>query len=430
MKTTLRTFATIACLLSSTLATSQVVIEQPLGPVLAIAHRGASYYAPEHTLFAYDLAMGLDADMLECDLQLTKDGVLVCIHDTTIDRTSEGSGRVDAYTLAELRQLDFGSWFNAANPARARPEYAGARIVTFEEQLSCYLRHNPRMRFHVETKAPSAYGGKMEPALVALLSRMGLLSTGNNDIRTSTIVIQSFELSSLQVIKTLAPTLPTAYLFSAPTDPLIAAGVLPSYVDAVAPTSAFLRASPTYVSSVHKSGKEVQTWTVDSTTDMDYLLDIGIDGIFSNRADLVRERIDARGTGVSEAARGNPVDFPRLCQFPKPDILVSGAIRKSPEKVSGTDQVTFSATIANAGAAEARSVVVRFLVDGVVLGTDATIGTLAAGGTANVSSAAWSAKRRNGQHTVEVRIDPTNTIEESNEANNNASGTFSVPGGK
>ena len=98
------------------------------------------------------------------------------------------------------RQLDIGSWFNAANPSRAKPEYAGARIVTFEGQLSCYLRHNPRMRFHVETKAPAEYGGKMEPALVALLTRMGLLSTGNNDIQTSTVVIQSFELDRKSVV--------------------------------------------------------------------------------------------------------------------------------------------------------------------------------------------------------------------------------------
>jgi glycerophosphoryl diester phosphodiesterase len=426
MKTTLRTFATIACLLGSTFATSQVVLEQPLGPVLAIAHRGASYYAPEHTLFAYDLAMALDADMIECDLQLTKDGVLVCIHDTTLDRTSNGTGRVDAYTLAELRQLDFGSWFNAANPARARPEYAGAKVVTFEEQLSCYLRHNPRMRIHVETKAPAEYGGKMEPALVSLLTRMGLVSTGNNDIRSSTIVIQSFELSSLQIVKSLAPTLPTAYLFSAPTDPLIAAGVLPSYVDAAAPTSTFLRANPTYVASVHKNGKEVHTWTVDSTTDMDYLLDVGIDGIFSNRADLVRERIDARGTGVDEATRGNPVDFPRLCQFLKPDLAVSGAITTS----SAKDQVTFSAVVTNAGGAEARNVTARFLVDGAVLGADRVIATLPPGASVTVTSDAWSTKRRAGVHAAEVRIDPADQIEEANEANNNASVSFTVQGNR
>jgi glycerophosphoryl diester phosphodiesterase len=395
MKTTLRTFATIACLLCPTLATSQVVIEQPLGPVLAIAHRGASGYAPEHTLFAYDLAMALDADMIECDLQLTKDGVLVCIHDTTIDRTSNGSGRVDAYTIDELRQLDFGSWFNAANPTLARPEYVGAKIVTFEEQLSCYLRHNPRMRIHVETKAPAEYGGKMEPALVALLTRMGLVSTGNNDIQTSTIVIQSFDLDSLQIVKSLAPTLPTAYLFSAPTDPLLAAGILPSYVDAAAPTSAFLRANPTYVSSVTSTARRSTrgpsrarpTWTISSTSASTASSPIVSTWFASDR----RAR-----TGVDEATRGNPIDFPRLCQFPKADLAVSGSIRISPEKVTAADQVTFSATIANVGGAEAANVAVRFLVDGAVVGTDRTIGTLAAGATATVTSDSWSAKRARG----------------------------------
>ena len=312
------TIATIVvALLLPAEASAQVRIEAPLGPVLAISHRGASFVAPEHTLFAYDKALAFDVDMLECDLQMSKDGVLVCIHDTTVTRTSGGSGRVDAYTLEQLRQRDWGSWFNAANPARARPEYVGARLVTFEEQLSCYLRHNPRMRFHVETKAPAEYGGRMEPALVALLTRLGLVSTGNNDIRTSTIVVQSFDLSSLAAIKQLAPTLPTAFLFSAPTDPLIAAGILPGYVDAAAPTSAFLRANPAYVAAVHRNGKPVHTWTVDNPADMDYLLDIGIDGIFSNKPDILRERIDAHGLGADPKARGNPAAFPALCEFPE-----------------------------------------------------------------------------------------------------------------
>src|SRR6266850_673322 len=87
-------------------ASAQVPVEAPLGPVMAIAHRGASFFAPEHTLFAYDLAMALDVDMIECDLQLTRDDVLVCVHDTTVNRTSNGTGRIDSFTIAELRQLD------------------------------------------------------------------------------------------------------------------------------------------------------------------------------------------------------------------------------------------------------------------------------------------------------------------------------------
>lgn len=95
-------------------------------------------------------------------------------------------------TLVQLRELDFGSWFGA--------EYAGASIVPFEEQLDCYLRHNPRMRFHVETK--DSAGGRAEAVLADVLSRKGLTDTG--DLNTSSIVMQSFIAASLERIKSLA----------------------------------------------------------------------------------------------------------------------------------------------------------------------------------------------------------------------------------
>jgi glycerophosphoryl diester phosphodiesterase len=290
----------------------------PLGPVMDIAHRGASYDAPEHTCAAYDRAILYDADFIECDLQISKDGVLVCLHDTTVDRTSNGSGRVDSLALAKLRTLDFGTWFNDANPARGRPEYARASIVPFEEQLDCYLRRNPRMRFHVETKAPAEYGGKMEPLLVGLLRRKGLLDTG--DIQSSTIVVQSFDLESLRIVKQLAPHLPTAYLWSAPpigtpgVDPAaLLAGELPAFVDAAAPSYTNLLADPTYITRAHANGHVVHTWTVDDPQTLDVLLDLGVDGIFTNRPDVLRERIDARGTGVPSSVRRNPRSFPLGC---------------------------------------------------------------------------------------------------------------------
>jgi len=119
-----------------------VPVEQPLGPVVVLAHRGASYDAPEHTFPSYDRAVKADTDFLECDLQLTKDGVLVCIHDTTVNRTTGASktGRVDSYTLAQLRSMDFGSWFNTVNPARASKDFVGAKVVPLEEQTACYRK--------------------------------------------------------------------------------------------------------------------------------------------------------------------------------------------------------------------------------------------------------------------------------------------------
>jgi glycerophosphoryl diester phosphodiesterase len=252
-----------------------------------IAHRGASASAPEHTRAAYDLAIEQHADVLECDLQLTADDVLVCLHDTTVDRTTGGavSGRVDEFTLDELRTMDFGSWFGA--------EFAGARIVTFEEQLRCYRRVDPSVQFYAETKAPAEYGGRMEPRLVELLDRLGMVPEGEADPRRSRVIVQSFDVASLDAVKGLAPSLPTAWLWvAAPAG--FADGTVPRTVDVVATMSDGLRADPRLVRQIHRAGKEVHTWTVDDPAEMDALLAMGVDGIFTNRPDVLRERVDAR----------------------------------------------------------------------------------------------------------------------------------------
>lgn len=286
---------------------------------IAIAHRGASAYAPEHTFHAYDLALKMDADMLECDVFLTRDEVPVCIHDETVDRTTGGSasGAVSGFTLAELRAMDFGSWFNAANPAQAKAEYAGARIVPFEEQLDCYLRHNGRMRFHVETKDSAE--GRAEQVLVELLRRKGLIATGdvaNGNVRSSTILMQSFDAASLERIKSLAPSLPTAFLFAAlnaSTLPWYLSGDGPDYIDAFAPNSALLLLDPLAIQRFHDAGHDVHAWTVNEARQMETLLARGVDGIFTNNPDLLRSAIEARGSGTTAAERGNPAEFAAGC---------------------------------------------------------------------------------------------------------------------
>ena len=293
--------AAAAVVLPVTPALADGELSPPLGPVQVIAHRGASYDAPEHTFAAYDRAVRAGADFLECDLQLTKDGVLVCVHDTTVDRTSDGTGRVDSFTLAELRSLDFGSWFNTTNPLRSDPAYAGLAIVPFEEQLRCYSAVDPGLRFHLETKAPAEYGGRMEPALLAVLARNGYAAGGT--VQTSSVLVQSFELASLERMKALAPALPTVFLSAAPPADQLD-GSTPAYVDAVSPAAQFLLANPAYTGLAHDRGHEVHTYTVDDPDQMDALLEVGVDGIFTNRTDVLRQRVDARGTGTPAASRG------------------------------------------------------------------------------------------------------------------------------
>jgi glycerophosphoryl diester phosphodiesterase len=271
-------------------------------PALVIAHRGASADAPEHTFAAYDRAVEQNADVLECDLQLTADEVLVCVHDTTVDRTTGGTatGRVDSFTLEQLRAMDFGSWFG--------PEFAGASIVPFEEQLRCYGSAAPNLQFYAETKAPSEYGGRMEPALVKLLLRLDLIPEGDADPRTAPVIIQSFELASLDAVKQLAPSLPTAWLWAAPPAEL-GRGEIPDFVDVLAPAAAYLEGIPGFPDLAHLGGREVHTWTVDDPAVMDQLLQSEVDGIFSNRPATLRARVDE----YTGRAAPRPVELERDC---------------------------------------------------------------------------------------------------------------------
>lgn len=126
--------------------------------MLNIAHRGASGYAPENTRAAFELAIAMGADMIETDVQLTSDGELVLIHDTTVTRTSNGRGPVGDYRLDELQALDIGRWYGS--------EFAGERILTLNELILEFL---PRIPFVLEIKDPRA-----APALVDAIAAAGI----------------------------------------------------------------------------------------------------------------------------------------------------------------------------------------------------------------------------------------------------------------
>jgi glycerophosphoryl diester phosphodiesterase len=273
--------------------------------VLVIGHRGASADAPEHTIAAYDRAVEQGADVLECDLQLTADEVPVCVHDTTVDRTTGGTaqGRVEDFTLEQLQAMDFGSWFG--------PDFAGAQIVTLEEQLRCYGGLDG-IQFYVETKAPAEYQGRMEPILVDLLREHDLVPRGREaEVERSPVIVQSFDLSSLQAVKRLAPSLPTAWLWAAP-PPELDAGTIPPGVDVMAPNAAFLAGQPGFVANSHAAGQDVHTWTVDDPAQIQQLVDLGVDGIFTNRPGVAREIVD-RAQGSEPPRRAG---FRRGCPAP------------------------------------------------------------------------------------------------------------------
>ena len=252
--------------------------------MLVIGHRGASAYAPEHTLMSYDLALDMGADFIEQDLQMTSDGVLVVLHDDTLDRTTGGrcSGRVIDHTLAQVRQCDAGSWFNAAFPDRARDEYTGARIPTLDE---VFARYAGRASFYIETKNPDDAPG-MEEALLDLLDRYDLRASAASEWR---VLIQSFSERSLRLIHELDSSLPLIQLLHHRRESprtitsrleriaVYAVGIGPSWHDVDA---GLVRAATAACLDVHP-------YTVNDPDVMLRMSELGVSGMFTDVPDVL-----------------------------------------------------------------------------------------------------------------------------------------------
>lgn len=254
-----------------------------------VAHRGASEDAAEHTLAAYRHAIASGADALECDVRLTRDGVLVCVHDRRVDRTSDGRGVVSALELADLAELDFSSW----HPSRVEaPDLEhgpdDGRVLTLERLLEMVADCGRRVEVAIETKHPTRYAGLVELTLVELLARFGL-DQPDADGRSRARVM-SFASSSLRRVRGLAPAVPTVYLMQRV--PLrLRDGVPPGPADAVGPSLRALRAFPGYVERAHAHGVPVHVWTVDEPRDVDFVAGLDVDVIITNRPAAVRRQL-------------------------------------------------------------------------------------------------------------------------------------------
>ncbi|MFJ4155937.1 glycerophosphodiester phosphodiesterase [Pseudomonas sp. NPDC089752] len=293
-----------------------------------IAHRGASYDAPESTAPAYLLARELGADYLELDLQRTRDGVLVVVHDDELSRTSDVAERfperktspVSAFTLAELKSLDAGSWFNEAYPQRARASFSKLSILTLDEVIDI-AEGNPERRpgLYIETKVPNQFPG-IERELKARLEARGWLD------KPGRVVLQTFDRNSLALLHEVMPQIPKILLLWVGTKAIMPAsgqdfagsgerdkaafyarqqpkdqaeflrwldiakqggaiGTGPSakrsklgeqsYADLI---------QPWMNQASHERGLLVHVYTLDEPEDFDVAMKAGVDGIFTNRA--------------------------------------------------------------------------------------------------------------------------------------------------
>jgi glycerophosphoryl diester phosphodiesterase len=273
-----------------------------LRPVQVVAHRGSSAAHAEHTLGAYELALKEGADALECDVRLTRDGVLVCVHDRRIDRVSDGRGVLSTLELADLADLDFASWkarqgdplLEAAwEEAEQDPERRS--VLTLERLLQLALDSRTpsgrRVELHVETKHPTRYGGLVERSLVELLDRYGLATPLSRSV--SPVTVMSYAATSLRRVHAMAPLLPTVYLMDR-VPVRYRDGRLPQQVRSAGVALRVVRRYPGYVQRVHEQGNRLHVFTVDEPEDIELMLDLGVDVIISNQPGRVRRRLAQR----------------------------------------------------------------------------------------------------------------------------------------
>jgi glycerophosphoryl diester phosphodiesterase len=265
----------------------------PASQPLVFAHRGSSAALPEHTLGAYLRAIDEGADGVECDVRLTNDGHLVCLHDRRLERTSNGRGPVSEHTLAELDELDFGSWYpgfpeSADDLILDRPDAAGrARVLTLDRLLAELAAVHRPIRLLVETKHPTRFGGAVEERLVEMLRRHGM---DRPDPGRVSVAVMSFSITAVRRVRELAPDLPTVLLLEL-LPPWLRDGRLPGGVHIGGPGVRLLRSRPWLAERIHRHGNGVYVWTVNEPADLDLVLDLGADGIISDRPRFVLERL-------------------------------------------------------------------------------------------------------------------------------------------
>lgn len=348
------TFTKSALLLSVLLGIGQAhAANQPSPAALAnrsgiphpavIAHRGASFDAPESTAPAYKLARDLGADYLELDLQRSKDGVLFALHDDNLQRTTDVASKfperkdspANAFTMAELKTLDAGSWFNTAYPDRARPSYVGLKVLTLDEIIDI-AQGNPLHKpgLYIETKEAKQFPG-LERDLKEKLHDRGWLSPTASKLAKSAlgvgqgkgkVVLQTFEKSSLELLQKEMPQVPKILLlwvgegsiepkskvkFAESGDKDKAAyyakqepkdkAEFQRWVDyakaqgaiGTGPSAALSKGGDQSYSDLvkpwmnqytHDQGLLVHVYTVDDAVDYQNVMNAGVDGIFTNRA--------------------------------------------------------------------------------------------------------------------------------------------------
>ncbi len=258
---------------------------------LVIAHRGSSLTEPEHTLRAYVRAIEEGADALECDVRLTADSHLVCVHDRRVNRTSNGRGIVSTLELAELEGLDWGSWKHDHPGDLELPDRDRNRLLTLRALLTTVLESERPIGLAIETKHPTRYAGLVERQLAKVLAEFDL--TGPRRPDQHWVRVMSFSQLAVQRVRQLCPDVPAVYLVEDSVPLRFRDGSLPKGIHTVGLDIKILRRYPQTVARQQRHGHEVYAWTVDEPEDIELCLDLDVDAIITNHPRAVLDAVQA-----------------------------------------------------------------------------------------------------------------------------------------
>lgn len=256
-----------------------------------VAHRGASHDNAEHTLGAYVAALDAGAEGLECDVRLTADGHLVCVHDRDLRRTASARGSVSTMDLAELGELDFAAW---KNPWRDLDDEAPDRderldrVLTLRTLLETVADYDRRVEVAIETKHPTRYGGLVERRLVEQLTHLGWDRPG------SPARVMSFSWTALQRVERAAPEVPLVMLIDkARYWPMLRRMIGKDWI--VGPGIKVLRENKALGTRITRAGHEVHVWTVNNSADLDLCLELGVQAVITDRPAYLLDLLDGSG---------------------------------------------------------------------------------------------------------------------------------------
>ena len=252
-----------------------------------VAHRGASHDKAEHTLGAYVAALDAGAEALECDVRLTADGHLVCVHDRDLRRTARTRGLVSTMELADLSELDFASWkdpwADLDDEAPDRDEGVGS-VLTLRKLLETVADYDRRVELAIETKHPTRYGGLVERRLIELLREFGWDKAG------APVRIMSFSLTALQRANRLAPELEYVMLVDKARHwPMLKRVVEPQWI--IGPGIDELTDHPGLGRRLRKANKRIHVWTVNTDDQLQTCLDLGVEAVITDRPAYVLDRL-------------------------------------------------------------------------------------------------------------------------------------------